>query len=127
MTLEDRRQQLVAEVSILMDTVVSPDLFSQRDASGNAPDGSFLAELERQLKEKTAELEAINARINRFSYRFRMTSRSLLWLLWLSAAALLLFTFTIAAFLGSGYQIFFGLLALVSTVWAVWASMPPSE
>lgn len=127
MTLEDRRQQLVAEVSILMDTVVSPDLFSQRDASGNAPDGSFLAELERQLKEKTAELEAINARINRFSYRFRMTSRSLLWLLWLSAAALLLFTFTIAAFLGSGCQISFGLLALVSTVWAVWASMPPSE
>lgn len=127
MTLEDRRQQLVAEVSILMDTVVSPDLFSQRDASGNAPDGSFLAELERQLKEKTAELEAINARMNRFSYRFRMTSRGLLWLLWLSAAALLLFTFTIAAFLGSGYQIFFGLLALVSTVWAVWASMPPSE
>ena len=127
MTRDDRRQQLVAEVSILMDTVVSPDLFSQRDASGNAPDGSFLAELERQLKEKTAELEAINARINRFSYRFRMTSRSLLWLLWLSAAALLLFTFTIAAFLGSGYQIFFGLLALVSTVWAVWASMPPSE
>lgn len=127
MTLEDRRQQLVAEVSILMDTVVSPDLFSQRDAAGNAPEDSFLAELERQLKEKTAELEAINARMNRFSYRFRMTSRSLLWLLWLSAAALLLFTFTIAAFLGSGYQIFFGLLALVSAAWAVWASIPPSE
>lgn len=127
MTLEARREQLVAELGILMDTVVSPDLFSQRDAAGNAPEDSFLAELERQLKEKTAELEAINARMNRFSYRFRMTSRSLLWLLWLSAAALLLFTFTIAAFLGSGYQIFFGFLALVSAAWAVWASIPPSE
>ena len=127
MTLEDRRQQLVAELGILMDTVVSPDLFSQRDASGNAPDGSLLAELERQLKEKTAELDAINARTNRFSYRFRMTSRGLLWLLWLCAAALLLFTFTIAVFLGPGYQIFFGFLALVSAAWAVWASAPPAE
>lgn len=127
MTLEDRREQLVAELGILMDTVVSPDLFSQRDAAGNAPEDSFLAELERQLKEKTAELEAINARMNRFSYRFRMTSRSLLWLLWLCAVAMLLFTFTIAAFLGSGYQIFFGLLALVSAAWAVWASVPPAE
>lgn len=127
MTLEARREQLVAELGILMDTVVSPDLFSQRDASGNAPDGSFLAELERQLKEKTAELDAINARMNRFSYRFRMACRSLLWLLWLSAVALLLFTFTIAAFLGPGYQVFFGLLAFANTVWAVWASVPPAE
>ena len=126
MTLEDRREQLVAELGILMDTMVSPDLFSQPDASRNVPDSPFLADLERQLKEKTAELDTINARMNRFSYRFRMVSRSLLWLLWLSAAVLLLFTFTIAALLGLGEQIFFGLLALVSTAWAIWSSVPPA-
>ena len=126
MTLEDRREQLVAELGILMDTIVSPDLFSQRDSLGNVSDSSLLAQLERQLKEKTAELDAINAHMNRFSYRFWRTSHSLLWLLWLSAAVLLLFTFTIAALLGPEEQIFFALLALVSTTWAIWASVLPA-
>ena len=86
MTPEERRAQLAAELDTLLDAVVSIGPHSQRDADAGAPEGAFLAELERQLNEKTAELEALNARMNTFSYRFRATSRGLLWLVWLAAA-----------------------------------------
>jgi|GEM_PF-918192 len=91
MTPEERRAQLAAELDTLLDAVVSIGPHSQRDADAGAPEGAFLAELERQLNEKTAELEALNARMNTFSYRFRATSRSLLWLVWLAAAGMLVF------------------------------------
>ena len=77
------------------------------------------------MNEKTAELEALNARMNTFSYRFRATSRSLLWLVWLAAAGMLVFSFTLAPFLGPGYQAVFLPLALACIAWAVWASIPP--
>ena len=73
MTPEERRAQLAAELDTLLDAVVSIGPHSQRDADAGAPEGAFLAELERQLNEKTAELEALNARMNTFSYRFRAT------------------------------------------------------
>lgn len=124
MTLEARRKLLVEELDALVGTVVSPDFFSQRDAAGNAPEGSRLAELERQMQEKTRELETINARMNRFSYRFWVVSHDLLLILWISAVAMLLCTATIAPFLGPGYQALFGTLAALNTVWAIWASVP---
>ena len=71
MTPEERRAQLAAELDTLLDAVVSIGPHSQRDADAGAPEGAFLAELERQLNEKTAELEALDARMNTFSYRFR--------------------------------------------------------
>ena len=61
MTPEERRAQLAAELDTLLDAVVSIGPHSQRDADAGAPEGAFLAELERQLNEKTAELEALNA------------------------------------------------------------------
>ena len=67
MTPEERRAQLAAELDTLLDAVVSIGPHSQRDADAGAPEGAFLAELERQLNEKTAELEALNARMNTFS------------------------------------------------------------
>lgn len=126
MTLEERRKLLVDELNDIVERVVAPDTFSQRDAAGNPAEGSPLWELERRMREKTAELEAINARMNAPSYRFRVTSRSLLWLLWLAAAALLLFTFTMAPFIGPGYQLLFGVLTILSIVWAIWAGASPS-
>ena len=125
MTPEERRAQLAAELDTLLDAVVSIGPHSQRDADAGAPEGAFLAELERQLNEKTAELEALNARMNTFSYRFRATSRSLLWLVWLAAAGMLVVSFTLAPFLGPGYQAVFLPLALACIAWAVWASIPP--
>ena len=116
MTPEERRAQLAAELDTLLDAVVSIGPHSQRDAD---------AELERKLNEKTAELEALNARMNTFSYRFRATSRGLLWLVWLAAAGMLVFSFTLAPFLGPGYQAVFLPLALACIAWAVWASIPP--
>lgn len=125
MTPEERRAQLAAELDTLLDAVVSIGPHSQRDADAGAPEGAFLAELERQLNEKTAELEALNARMNTFSYRFRATSRGLLWLVWLVAAGMLVSSFTLAPFLGPGYQAVFLPLALACIAWAVWASIPP--
>ena len=125
MTPEERRAQLAAELDTLLDAVVSIGPHSQRDADAGAPEGAFLTELERQLNEKTAELEALNARMNTFSYRFRATSRGLLWLVWLAAAGMLVFSFTLAPFLGPGYQAVFLPLALACIAWAVWASIPP--
>lgn len=125
MTPEERRAQLAAELDTLLDAVVSIGPHSQRDADAGAPEGAFLAELERQLNEKTAELEALNARMDTFSYRFRATSRGLLWLVWLTAAGMLVCSFTLAPFLGPGYQAVFLLLALACIAWAVWASIPP--
>ena len=61
MTPEERRAQIAAELDTLLDAVVSIGPHSQRDADAGAPEGAFLAELERQLNEKTAELEALNA------------------------------------------------------------------
>ena len=126
MTLEERRKQLAEELNDIVERVVSPDTFSQRDADGNPTEGSSLWELEHRMREKTAELESINARMNAPSYRFRSTSRSLLGLLWLTAAALLLCTFTMAPLLGLGYQIFFGVLTILSLAWAIWAGASPS-
>lgn len=126
MTLEARRDQLVEELDTLMSIVVSPDFFSQRDAAGNAPEGSLLAELELQMKEKTRELEAINACMNRSSYRFWAVSHGLLFLLWLCAGGMILFTFTMAPALGPGYLLLFGVLAALSAAWAIWASVTPS-
>ena len=117
MTPEERRAQLAAELDTLLDAVVSIGPHSQRDADAGAPEGAFLAELERQLNEKTAELEALNARMNTFSYRFRATSRGLLWLVWLAAAGMLVFSFTLAPFLGPGYQAVFLPLALACIAW----------
>ena len=114
MTPEERRAQLAAELDTLLDAVVSIGPHSQRDADAGAPEGAFLA-----------ELEALNARMNTFSYRFRATSRSLLWLVWLAAAGMLVFSFTLAPFLGPGYQAVFLPLALACIAWAVWASIPP--
>lgn len=63
--------------------------------------------------------------MNTFSYRFRATSRGLLWLVWLAAAGMLVSSFTLAPFLGPGYQAVFLPLALACIAWAVWASIPP--
>lgn len=49
MTPEERRAQLAAELDTLLDAVVSIGPHSQRDADAGAPEGAFLAELERQL------------------------------------------------------------------------------
>ena len=54
-----------------------------------------------------------------------LTSRGLLWLVWLAAAGMLVFSFTLAPFLGPGYQAVFLPLALACIAWAVWASIPP--
>ena len=76
-------------------------------------------------KEKTGESEPINDRTDRLSYRFWEISHDFLFILWVQTAALLICTFTMAAWLGTGYQLLFGLTSVLSTAWAIWASLPP--
>ena len=52
MTPEERRAQLAAELDTLLTPLYPLAPHSQRDADAGAPEGAFLAELERQLNEK---------------------------------------------------------------------------
>ena len=76
-------------------------------------------------KEKTDEPEPISDRTNRLSYRFWEISHDFLFILWTEAVAMIICTFTMAAWLGTGYQLLFGLTSVLSTAWAIWASLPP--
>ena len=129
MTLEQQRDLLADDLSELVRIVTE---LRSNTPSSRLSENPFLAELERQMQEKTAQLNALNtqidarnARINSFSYRFWATSRALLVVVWIVAAAMLLTTFVVAPFLGPGYQLAAGIAALLSTVWAIWASVPP--
>ena len=115
----DRREALRGE---LLDLIVEMMALGRTAEGQNTPE---FRRLDQELTEKNAELEALNARMNTFSYRFRATSRGLLWLVWLAAAGMLVFSFTLAPFLGPGYQAVFLPLALACIAWAVWASIPP--
>ena len=115
----DRREELRGE---LLDLIVEMMALGRTAEGQNTPE---FRRLDQELTEKNAELEALNARMNTFSYRFRATSRGLLWLVWLAAAGMLVFSFTLAPFLGPGYQAVFLPLALACIAWAVWASIPP--
>ena len=126
MTLEARRAQLVEELDTLVSIALSPGFYPQRDAAGNPLEGSFVAELERRIREKAAELDAINARMNSFSYQFWAVSHGLLLIVWLCAASMCLASVTLAPLLGPGYLLLFGALAIASLAWAGWASVVPS-
>ena len=115
----DRREALRGE---LLDLIVEMMALGRTAEGQNTPE---FRRLDQELTEKNAELEALNARMNTFSYRFRATSRGLLWLVWLAAAGMLVFSFTLAPFLGPGCQAVFLPLALACIAWAVWASIPP--
>lgn len=129
MTLEQQRDLLADDLSELVRIVTE---LRSNTPSSLLSENPFLNELERQMQEKTTQLNALNAqidarsaRINSFFYRFRATSRGILVVVWLCAAMALLGTFAVAPFLGPGYQLAAGIAALLSTVWAIWASIPP--
>ena len=123
MTLEQRQAQLREEVANLVNHIVS--LRSARP-SGEI-DNPFLLHLEQQCQEKTQELDTLNALVASPKYKLWNTSRAILWLIWIMAAALLVFTVAIAPVLGPGYQIIFGCAALLTAAWALWASAPYSK
>lgn len=121
MTLEERREQLVEELGRLIEAVVSPDTFPLRGPDGSAPEGSLLAEQERLLKEKTAELDAINARMQSPYYRFHEVSSMLRGVLWLAAVPLALLALFCFIPLGEWLLTFVSGFLLV---WAIWSSAP---
>lgn len=121
MTLEQRQAQLREEVDNLLGHIIS---IHSACPSGEI-ENPFLLHLEQQCREKTRELEALNALLASPRYRFWAVSRVILWLIWGLVAALLMCTFTMAVALGPGCQIFFGCLTLLTAGWAVWASITP--
>ena len=121
MTLEQRQAQLREEVANLVNHIVS---LHAACPSGKI-DNPFLQHLEQLCREKTRELDALNTLLASPRYRFWAVSRAILWLIWISAAMLLVCTVAMSAALGPGYQIFFGCLTLMTAGWALWASITP--
>ena len=124
MTLEERREQLVEELGRLIEAVVSPDTFPLRGPDSSAPEGSLLAEQERLLKEMTAELDAINARMQSPAYRFHAFCFPARGWIWVLAVVYSLISLVFAALLGGGYAAFYLISAALTIVWAVWSSIP---
>lgn len=123
MTLEERREQLVEELGRLIEAVVSPDTFPLRGPDGSAPEGSLLAEQERLLKEKTAELDAINARMQSPVYRFHAICSRIWVVIWLMALLMLLIAYVFASVQIEG-TVPITIMALLSLGWAIWSSIP---
>lgn len=96
MTLEQRRDLLRADLSELIATVV------ERHTSTPASqlDNSSLAGLETQMKEKTAELDRLNALVDTPLYRLRKQVYTVRFLFWIGAVILILSAFFVGSFIG---------------------------
>ena len=121
MTLEQRRTQLRAELMDLVCIVIKLHLSDPTNTDQNP----FLAEVERQMAEKTAELEAINAVISAPGYQFRREIHSFRLLLWLIGGMTLLATLLFLPFDSSGLCAPTGLAAVLSLGLAAWGSTLP--
>ena len=122
MTLRQRRDQLQAEVSKLLDIVVDYHI----DVPSNRIENPFMDELEAQLQRKTEELNELNARVDSPIYRFRERSHDILLVIWIMAAMLCTSTVFMAPLLESGYVVASAIASVVSVIWAIWSSRLPS-
>lgn len=121
MTLEQRRSQLREELMELVRIVIKLHLSDPANADQNP----FLAELERQMAEKTAELETLNAELSAPGYQFRREIYSFRWLLWIIGGMTLLVTLLLLPFDSSGLCALTGLAAVLSLGLAAWGSTLP--
>lgn len=121
MTLEQRRAQLREELMELVRIVIRLHLSDPANADQNP----FLAELERQMAEKTAELETLNAELSAPGYQFRREIHSFRWLLWIIGGMTLLGTLLLLPFDSSGLFALTGLAAVLSLGLATWGSTLP--
>lgn len=121
MTLEQRQAQLREELMELVRIVIRLHLSDPANADQNP----FLAELERQMAEKTAELEALNAELSAPGYQFRREIHSFRWLLWIIGGMTLLGTLMLLPFDSSGLFALTGLAAVLSLGLAAWGSTLP--
>lgn len=121
MTLEQRQAQLREELMELVRIVIRLHLSDPANADQNP----FLAELERQMAEKTAELEALNAELSAPGYQFRREIHSFRWLLWIIGGMTLLGTLLLLPFDSSGLFALTGLAAVLSLGLAAWGSTLP--
>ncbi len=121
MTLEQRRAQLREELMELVRIVIRLHLSDPANADQNP----FLAELERQMAEKTAELETLNAELSAPGYQFRREIHSFRWLLWIIGGMTLLGTLLLLPFDSSGLCALTGLAAVLSLGLAAWGSTLP--
>lgn len=121
MTLEQRQAQLREELMELVRIVIKLHLSDPANADQNP----FLAELERQMAEKTAELEALNAELSAPGYQFRREIHSFRWLLWVIGGMTLLGTLLLLPFDSSGLFALTGLAAVLSLGLAAWGSTLP--
>ena len=121
MTLEQRQAQLREELMELVRIVIRLHLSDPANADQNP----FLAELERQMAEKTAELETLNAELSAPGYQFRREIHSFRWLLWIIGGMTLLGTLLLLPFDSSGLFALTGLAAVLSLGLAAWGSTLP--
>ena len=132
MNLTELKQQLAELRSEILERLVflhRPDLAPLRQLAPDDPDRAPLAELERGLEEKRAQLRELDTRIERassFSFRFHAGSFQMRGLIWFSAASVCLTAVFVGMIDGGGLAALLGLTALCALAWALWASVPPS-
>ena len=116
MTLEQRRELLRADLAKLLDTVVG--LHTSTPVS--QPDNPFLSELESQMKEKTAELDRLNALVDTPLYCMRKQVYAVRFLFWIGAVVLILSAFFMGSFVGPWLLIADLLAAALCLAAALW-------
>lgn len=126
MTLDERRDALVSELNSLLD-VISVYPMNTPVVPGKNP---FLDELLARLREKTAELESLNAVAASAPYRFWRACRKSLIFIWAAAFLCVVFSLTvlltplISLFSVPGLFITLVITAVV-LAWAIWVASDP--
>ena len=120
-SLEQRRRVLCVSLSDLMDIIANYRLNCPPDFVENP----FLHELERQIQEKTKELESIDAILASPSYRYWKAFQAFKVPLWISTAALAL-VFLVELYVG-GAPLLWGAALLGGFCLSVWVSRNPYQ
>ena len=128
MTPGQQREMLLDRIAALTSSISDPRMAPIRDLDHDAPERAFLTELEQQLEEKKAQLNALDTQLSHTGAprtRFHQECHRSRGLIWLGAVCMCLATVAAGAFLDSGLAALVGILTVGTLVWAVWSSSPP--
>ena len=120
MTAEQRREILREELLALTEIIVN----YYSTCPTTQIDNPFIAELEAQMKRKTAELEALNA-LDTPVNRFRAACRDSLLVIWIAAVFSCIAAVFFCYLMSPWISVPFAVCAVLSLIWAIWAGAAP--